>query len=778
MPRQLRVFLCHASQDKPAVRKMYTYLKQHGVQPWLDREDLLPGQDWEVEISKAIENSDVILVCLSKNSVNKEGYVQKEIAFALDKRLEKPVGAIFLIPIKLEECDVPRRLSPYQWVDYFHPDGKKRLLLSLNLRSTNLGAEVGPVIVENTRGRIILKEKKLGRGGKNFNHDQAKKSESEIHQTSQLANEPILEIINEKLEQALLDRDLDEQYKFVNMAISVAWIPEDKKRLRERKNQIQKHQETYNNIQILRMNGKLAKALMFLRKTEKYDKRADKEIVELEEYLIGLEEASKAVAEKKYNEAMLLYEQIKKLITLPGEHEKTLRKACFESYQIEAKNSLQLYDLAGAIRNYETALRHSPKQNIKAIKNELYVFHALWGEVQDWEKTVRRILDQGAELEGKRNLDAANGRYRDAFAVRLSKDAERFVEKIYPTLHTELIDSMNRVDKLIYLREKIDKIDSENDDPENQLKIYNQYLELSIFIIPEYMKQAKKLEVTLNERRKYMGEFEIIRMKLESDDIEQLEQAFQRFADMEREIVNAGDTYLTGEFSKLSREMYNSYSKFKEYSGLIDEAQRLISEGQYQPAMSVVQRAENVRNTPETQGLKSEIASSIERKLVIADQFKIIENRMQEEDWKGANDILIQIAAIGPRHPEQRDQLANLRDHVSAEIERSDMLKRHFEIMRGLLNRFDYEEAENQLHIARERCGNRLEFIEIEEEIGQVRQNCVRLDDLLQRANEAYARNRLKESESLYYEARLISNSDEIMRIKNLKFPFRGNRKV
>jgi len=151
MPRLLRVFLCHASQDKPAVRKMYTYLKQHGVQPWLDREDLLPGQDWEVEIPKAIFTSDVILVCLSKNSVNKEGYVQKEIAFALDKALEKPQGTIFIIPVKLEECDVPDRLKRYQWVDYFRTDGRKRLLMGLNQRVLSLGEELSPLIFEDAR---------------------------------------------------------------------------------------------------------------------------------------------------------------------------------------------------------------------------------------------------------------------------------------------------------------------------------------------------------------------------------------------------------------------------------------------------------------------------------------------------------------------------------------------------------------------------------------------------------------------------------------------------
>lgn len=138
MPRPLRVFLCHASQDKPTVRRLYRYLSQRSAKPWLDQEDLIPGQNWEVEIPKAIEVSDVILVCLSKNSVDKAGYIQKEISFALDKALEKPEGAIYIIPAKLEECDIPKRLSRYQSVDLFRTDGNKRLLESLRLRAQSL----------------------------------------------------------------------------------------------------------------------------------------------------------------------------------------------------------------------------------------------------------------------------------------------------------------------------------------------------------------------------------------------------------------------------------------------------------------------------------------------------------------------------------------------------------------------------------------------------------------------------------------------------------------
>jgi len=151
MPRPLRVFLCHASQDKPAVWKLHRYLKLRGVQPWLDELDLLPGENWEVEIPNAIFSSDVILVCLSKNSVDKEGYVQKEISFALDKALEKPEGTIFVVPVKLEDCDVPKRLNRFQWVDLFRPDGYKRLMLGLQKRASGLGSDVSPVILDDTR---------------------------------------------------------------------------------------------------------------------------------------------------------------------------------------------------------------------------------------------------------------------------------------------------------------------------------------------------------------------------------------------------------------------------------------------------------------------------------------------------------------------------------------------------------------------------------------------------------------------------------------------------
>lgn len=129
--KSLRVFLCHGSEDKPAVRKLYYQLLAAGIEPWLDEENLLPGQDWKYEIAKAVRASEVFLVCLSRKSANKTGFVQKEIKYALDVADEKPEGSIFLIPVRLEECVVPDRLSGKQWLDLFQDKGFDRLIKSL-----------------------------------------------------------------------------------------------------------------------------------------------------------------------------------------------------------------------------------------------------------------------------------------------------------------------------------------------------------------------------------------------------------------------------------------------------------------------------------------------------------------------------------------------------------------------------------------------------------------------------------------------------------------------
>ena len=137
--RRLQVFLCHSSGDKPAVRELYARLRLDGFSPWLDEEDLLPGQDWKEGIANAVRTSDVVVVCLSLGSVAKTGVVQWEIRFALDVADEKPPGMIFIIPARLEKLAVPDRLSRLQWVNLFEGRGYEKLTLALKIREGSLG---------------------------------------------------------------------------------------------------------------------------------------------------------------------------------------------------------------------------------------------------------------------------------------------------------------------------------------------------------------------------------------------------------------------------------------------------------------------------------------------------------------------------------------------------------------------------------------------------------------------------------------------------------------
>jgi formylglycine-generating enzyme required for sulfatase activity len=154
--RKLKVFLCHSTGDKPAVRALYKRLQADGFDPWLDEEDLLPGQEWEKEIPQAVRAAGAIIVCLSRNSITKEGYVQKEIGDALNVAEEKPEGTLFIFPLKLEECEIPRRLNRWQAGRLFAERGYERLVQALKIRADALGV-LGfstPALAQSIRNSI------------------------------------------------------------------------------------------------------------------------------------------------------------------------------------------------------------------------------------------------------------------------------------------------------------------------------------------------------------------------------------------------------------------------------------------------------------------------------------------------------------------------------------------------------------------------------------------------------------------------------------------------
>jgi hypothetical protein len=142
MNETLQVFLCHASEDKPVVREMYMWLKKTGFIPWLDEYDLIPGQEWEKEIPRTVTKSGCVLVFLSHNSTTKRGYYQKEIRLALEAAERMPEGSIFIIPILIEQCNVPDSLKRWQWLDLNAKNSRQRLKSALRKIIQNNSSQI------------------------------------------------------------------------------------------------------------------------------------------------------------------------------------------------------------------------------------------------------------------------------------------------------------------------------------------------------------------------------------------------------------------------------------------------------------------------------------------------------------------------------------------------------------------------------------------------------------------------------------------------------------
>jgi hypothetical protein len=134
MKESNRIFLAHASEDNPFVRKLYKSLKENGLNPWFDEEDLPPGVHWNKYIQKIIREAKFFVMCFSKKSLEKTGYVQKELRTALAYFEQKPPNSIYLIPVLIDDIKLPDlsvgtiNLVDYQAVELFRQGGVTKLI--------------------------------------------------------------------------------------------------------------------------------------------------------------------------------------------------------------------------------------------------------------------------------------------------------------------------------------------------------------------------------------------------------------------------------------------------------------------------------------------------------------------------------------------------------------------------------------------------------------------------------------------------------------------------
>jgi sulfatase modifying factor 1 len=154
----MRVFISYAREDRVMAQRIFHDLKRNGVDPWLDIENLKVGQNWKLEIGKAIENCDYFLALLSSQSVSKRGYVQKELKKALDILGEFPKSRIFFIPARLDECEpIDEELKDLHWVDLFpsYKEGIAKIIRDIKPGKKSETRLVDPGPLLGTKNQLV-----------------------------------------------------------------------------------------------------------------------------------------------------------------------------------------------------------------------------------------------------------------------------------------------------------------------------------------------------------------------------------------------------------------------------------------------------------------------------------------------------------------------------------------------------------------------------------------------------------------------------------------------
>lgn len=132
--RQTRVFIAYVQEDYAHARKLFDTLAARGLNPWLDRKKLLPGQNWPRAIEQAISLSDFFIACFSRRAISRKSRFNAELRYALDCAAEHSLDAMFVLPVRFDDCVLPRRVrDQIQYVD-LHPDwntGFNRILFAI-----------------------------------------------------------------------------------------------------------------------------------------------------------------------------------------------------------------------------------------------------------------------------------------------------------------------------------------------------------------------------------------------------------------------------------------------------------------------------------------------------------------------------------------------------------------------------------------------------------------------------------------------------------------------
>jgi len=134
----MKIFISYAKEDVEIAKRLYSDLRKAGFETW-DEEDILPGEHISL-FNKQIRDSSLVLLLFSVNSVSKRGEFVKQQKFVLKLLDEIPDSETFIIPVRLDDCDLPdERLQNFKAVDLFssYEKGLEKILKALHRKKSD-----------------------------------------------------------------------------------------------------------------------------------------------------------------------------------------------------------------------------------------------------------------------------------------------------------------------------------------------------------------------------------------------------------------------------------------------------------------------------------------------------------------------------------------------------------------------------------------------------------------------------------------------------------------
>jgi len=150
-----QVFISYSRKDTGAARNIAALCNKIGLNAWLD-EDLLPGENWQEGIEKALEACTIAIVLISSGSSSSQ-WTRKEWSALCEQKWKRP--DIEIIPIKMEDAKTPPFLCRYETISAKDEDLDYRLLAAFLSKSRQRKSD--PLLRESSAEEVKLEIDRL-----------------------------------------------------------------------------------------------------------------------------------------------------------------------------------------------------------------------------------------------------------------------------------------------------------------------------------------------------------------------------------------------------------------------------------------------------------------------------------------------------------------------------------------------------------------------------------------------------------------------------------------